>query len=146
MAKVHAFSAGLALLAMGTSLSAQSTLAPGPFQQRDNRVNVGIVVPLGNAGSAAEQAPRLEAWSEAGWQRDRAQVRLRTDLDQGQVQSPRLGIALARQPRLMLNGRELPAQDDRKGVSTLGWVGIGVAVVVVVGGVALYSYANREFD
>jgi hypothetical protein len=131
MAKVHAFSAGLALLAMGTSLSAQSTLAPGPFQQRDSRVNVGIVVPLGNAGSTAERAPRLEAWSDHRPQQSLPQANLRPDLDPSDARTTRIGVNFTGETRLMINGREAPNQSDRKGISTLGWVAIGVTVVVV---------------
>jgi hypothetical protein len=144
MAKVRAFSAGLALLAMGTSLSAQSTLAPGPFQQRDSRVNVGIVVPLGNAGSTAERAPRLEAWSDYRPQRSLPQASLRPDLDPSGARPMRIGVNFTGDTRLMINGREAPNQTDRKGVSALGWVAIGVGVAVIVFGVVVIDAFNKD--
>ena len=100
---------------------------------RDNRVQAGIVIPFGSAGSKAERAPRLEAWSDHGQPRDRSELRLRL-YDAMAVRQPvRIGVSLDSEQRVMLNGREVPKQDNRQNVSTLGWVGIGLVVVLVLG-------------
>jgi hypothetical protein len=143
MIGLHRVTAGMALLAMGATVSAQSTFVPGQAGRRDNRVQAGIVIPFGSAGTSAERAPRLEAWSQQGWQRESAELRMRADRDPGEAQPIRMGITLNQRPRMMLNGREVPGQDDRHGVSTLSWVGIGLGVAVIAFGFGLADAAKQ---
>jgi hypothetical protein len=142
MKRLHRIATGLALLSICTAGIAQSNLTPGQPGFRDNRIQAGIVIPFGNSGTAAERAPRVETWSEAGRQRGMPELRLQND--QGQTYGPpvRVGLALASEPRLMLNGREVPNQTDRRGVSTLGWIGIGLGVAVIGFGAFLINHVN----
>jgi hypothetical protein len=140
---LHNFAAAIALIVTGTSAVAQSTNTMSDTRMRESSARVGIVIPLGSGGSKAERAPRLEAWSDHRSQRDEFQLRLRDDRDV--AQPLRLGVTIGEQPRMIANGREVPGQQDRKNVSALGWVGIGVGVVVILGAVFFYE-ANRVMN
>ena len=131
MAALHRLATGLALLAIGTSAAAQTQIGGGPSDPRDSRVQIGVIVPLGSAGSKAERAPRVELWSDRRSQSERVRPRLRLDSSAPTVRPVRLGVTLQQHPQMTLNGREVPRQNDRQGVSALGWVGIGVGVVVL---------------
>ncbi|MFM6930740.1 MAG: hypothetical protein ACKOUT_00680 [Novosphingobium sp.] len=134
MFRLHRSATLLALLAMATPLSAQSTVAPGPSPRSDSRVKLGIVLPLGSSGTRAENAPRVEAWSE----RVRRTESAGNSLDTVRSASfSRLGVSLTRQPRLLVNGREIPQQPNQHNVSAVGWVAIGVGVVAATLGLAV---------
>lgn len=146
MRNLHTFATGLAFLAIGSGAAAQSAYSPAQRDFRSGSVNAGIVIPFGGSGSSAERAPRLEAWSEPGRSHQGPELSLRSDREGAYGLPTRLGVTLASNPRMMANGREIPGQDDRHGVSTLGWVGIGLGVVVIAAGAILIAYKNREFD
>ncbi|MFM5930114.1 MAG: hypothetical protein ACKOPQ_04310 [Novosphingobium sp.] len=130
----------LALLATANPLAAQSTVAPGPSPHSDSRVQVGIVLPLGQSGTRAENAPRLEAWSE----RTRRAGGTGTSLEPVRSASHhRLGMSLTGQPRLLVDGREIPQQSGQNNVSALGWAGIAVGVVAVGLGLGLLGVFGR---
>jgi hypothetical protein len=131
------------------------TLCAAPAQARplDNlaqsapavsRVQVGVTIPFGGGGSEAERAPRLELWGERGQPGEFREARLRTEPDAAYPQQQRLGISFNRQPRLMINGREMPRQDNRHGISALGWVGIGLGVAVIAFGVFALDAFNKD--
>lgn len=134
-------------------LSLSLLAAPASAQSFDNtvqaspagaRIQVGIVVPMGGGGTDAERAPRLEAWSDHRSQRSLPQASLGLDFDPPKAQPMRIGVNFTGDARLMLNGRELPEQERRKGISTLGWVGIGVGVAVIVFSVGALDAFNRD--
>lgn len=127
--------AALALAGVATPSAAQSFDNTGRDAPGDARVQAGIVIPFGGGGSPAERAPRLEAWSDHRAQRPLPQASLRPDFEPGAVRPVRIGINFSGETRMLVNGREMPGQDNRKGVSTVGWVAIGVAVVAVALGV-----------
>ena len=131
MAALHRFATGLALLAIGTSAAAQTQIGASPSGPRDARVQIGVIVPFGSAGSTAERAPRVEVWSDQREPAQRTTTPLRLDRDEPTVRRVRLGVTLQQHPQLTLNGREMPQQDSRHGVSALGWAGIGLGVVVL---------------
>lgn len=116
----------IALAAPAAAQSFNDTAQTGPAEVR---VQAGIVIPLGGGGTDAERAPRLEAWSDHRAQRPVPQASLRPDFEQGAVRPVRIGINFTGETRMLVNGREMPGQDNRKGVSTVGWVAIGVVVV-----------------
>ncbi|WP_309622280.1 hypothetical protein [Novosphingobium sp.] len=116
--------------------SFDNTVAPAPGEVR---IQAGIVIPLGTGGTAAERAPRIETWSDPRQQRALPQASLGQAYDQPRMRPVRIGVNFSGDPRLMLNGREMPGQSDKKGISTLGVVGIGVVVVVVIAVVAVSS-------
>ena len=119
---------------------AESTMFTAPGEVR---VQAGVVIPLGAGGSEAERAPRLEAWSDHRQQRDLPLASLGPSYDPAALRPIRIGVNFSGSPRLMLNGREMPGQDNRKGISTLAVVGIGVVALVVIGVVAA---SNTEVD
>ena len=55
----------------------------------------------------------------------------------------RAGFTLEQSPRFTTDGREMDAHDDRHGISTLGYVAIGVGAAVIVGGL-LFADAVRD--
>lgn len=142
MEKLHKFGFALALVASSSLANAQSNLASQMQGQHESRVRVGLVVPFGSAGNQAERAPRLEAWSEH-------QRHGNTDMSwmsgdrRGKAVPLRLGITLDGQSQMMLNGRELPQQSSKQGVSTVGWIAIGVGVAVLAFGVVLIDHVNN---
>ena len=131
--------------ALATSASAQS-IAPqsGPLSRPEGVVGVGLTVPFG--GARHKEAPRVELRlsrdsvnfdgsrqsSTVGWQPMEA----------------RIGIALAPDHKLTVNGKSVET-DRRQGVSTVGWVAIGVGVVAVAAGAWFYNAmeeASRHSD
>ena len=136
--------AALAVAAISTGAKAgpvDNLASSGP---RDARVQVGIVIPLGGGGTDAEQAPRIEAWSEQRAQRPLPQARLRFDQDPNSSRPVRLGINFGGNTRLMIDGREMRGQDKHHNISTLGWVGIGAGVAVIVFGVFALDAFNKD--
>lgn len=127
----------LTLLAMSTSAIAQSSNTLSDARTRDSRAQAGIVIPFGKSGTRAERAPRLEIWSEQAHRHNLANLPVRADRDSTQDLPVRIGIPLNSQPRMLRNGREIPGQSDRHGVSALGWVGIGIGVAALVVGAAV---------
>lgn len=131
--------------ALATSASAQS-IAPqsGPLSRPEGVVGVGLTVPFG--GVRHKEAPRVELRlsrdsvnfdgsrqsSTVGWQPMEA----------------RIGIALTPDHKLTVNGKSVET-DRRQGVSTVGWVAIGVGVVAVAAGAWFYNAmeeASRHSD
>lgn len=104
------------------------------------RVQAGIVIPLGGGGTEAERAPRLEAWSDRTAQRPLPQANLRGDFDPPGSQPVRIGVNFTGETRVMLNGREMPGQENRKGISALGVTGIVVGVLVLGAVVFVIEY------
>jgi hypothetical protein len=137
MHRFYRLASAMALIAMGTAATAQSTNTLSDSRMRGSRVQAGIVIPLGSTGSSAERAPRLEMWSERESLRDRAEVRLRTDGDGVYGPPNRLGVTLASNPRMMVNGQQVPGQADRRNISALGVVGIVAGVAVILVGAAV---------
>lgn len=131
----------IALLALLLSdvAHSQSFANIGPGQQ-EARVSIGVTMPFGGAPAHRDaqrhDGPRLELmltrdyvgatgerWSTRSLRHHPNQVRLGVTLDDGH--------------RLMLNGRALPPADQRLGLSTGAAIGIGVAVVLVAGVIAV---------
>lgn len=139
MAKLPNLAASLAFLALAAPLAAQSTVAPGPAGGLDSRIKMGIVVPMGKAGTRAEQTPRFEAWGERARARDASFPPLRLDSGKVAVKPMSFGVTLDSQPMMILNGREVPGLGGRRHVSALGWVGISVGVVAIAVGAAAFG-------
>jgi hypothetical protein len=140
MLRFHRSVTLLALLALAAPLSAQSTVLPGPSTQSANRVKVGLVLPLGNSGTHAENAPRFEAWSEHARRTEAAGNSL------GSIRSTssnRLGVSLAGQPQMLVNGREVPRQSGQHNVSAVGWAAITVGVLAAGLGLGLLGVFGR---
>lgn len=121
-------------MAMTTAVVAEPVgFQDGAFSRPEAIVGVGLTIPFG--ATHKQDAPRVE-------------LRLARDVvnaDGSRLASnapdkmeARIGIALAPDHKLMLNGRSIE-QDRRQGVSTIGWVAIGVGVAVIAAGVATWE-------
>lgn len=144
MKSLIAMVAALGLAASATTNAQQFN--DTSYGARDMRVGVGITVPLGG-GEGQRQAPR----AELSIARDHMSVNgSRLSLRAGAPQPLRIGLSLEPQSRVMLNGRAVQGpSDDRRGTSTLGKVGIGVGVALLVAGAALfalYQYADLHSE
>ena len=132
---------GLGLSGLGLSGQALAQSADPLRTGTERRVSAGIAIPFGARGTA--ETPQLELRSTAirhdgsdwavfgrdGWlpRRDR---------------TARIGFTLERSPRFTIGGREMEANDERHGISTLGYVAIGVGAAVIVGGLLFADALN----
>lgn len=121
---------------MATSASAEPLAIQDSFNRTEGVVGVGLTIPIG--GGLAKAPPRVE-------------LRLTRDVVNfdGTRQSnamrhqmgTRIGFALAPGHGLLLNGE--PVEDlQKKGMSTLGWVAVGVGVTLIIGGVLVADAAR----
>ena len=138
MRKLTTMLAAVSLLASPAAAQQITTQGSG-LQRTEAVVAVGITIPFG--GTRRSDPPRLELrMSRDMVQADGSRLSDRSSNAVGTS----IGFALDRdaENRLWLNGRPLPQADQRHGVSTLGWVAIGVGVIVVGGGVLLADAAR----
>ncbi len=113
----------------------------------DRRVSLGVALPLGG-GTATSGKPQLELRAVAdhrtpqtadhrngaGW------------LPLAQPREARIGLTLTERPRLTVAGRELPEAERKHGISTVGWVAIGVGASLVIGGLLFVDALNDASD
>ena len=144
MGRLHNLIGAVIAAALATPAAAQNFDNGVQPRPPEARIQVGVVIPFGGGGTDAERAPRLEAWSDRPAQRQLPAATLGNDFDRPTVRPVRIGFNFSGPTRLMLNGREIPGQDNRKGISALGWVGIGVGVAVVVFGVVALDAFNKD--
>jgi hypothetical protein len=130
-------SGSVALGLMGAPVMAQGVnVQPSGLHRAEGVVAIGLTVPFG--GGQRSDPPRVELrMSRDLMQADGSRLSDR----RGEAIGTRIGIALDRdgEHRLWLNGRLVAQDDQRQGVSTLGWVAIGVGVAVVGGGLLLFD-------
>lgn len=134
-----------AALALPPSAIAQTFDPAGRPLGADRRVSVGVTLPLGgSAGSAGK--PQLELRAVADHRAIRTVAGDRDSVGwlprSAQPREARIGLTLAEQPRLTVDGRELPEAERKLGISTIGWVAIGVAAAAVVGGLLFVDALN----
>ena len=135
--------AALSLPAPALAQMLDSGGRPAGFERR---VSAGVTIPLG-ASRSASGTPRLELratgerFDPALDRRDRAVARLDTPRRES-----RIGLTLESRPQLIVDGRALPPDQDKLGLSTLGWVAIGVVTVAVVGGLLFIDALNDASD
>ena len=106
----------------------------------ERRVSAGIAIPFGPRGTA--ETPQLELRSTvrhdgsdlAAFGHDRWLPR--------RERTARVGFTLEQSPRFTIDGREMDARDDRHGISTLGYVAIGVGAAVIMGGLLFVDAVN----
>jgi hypothetical protein len=131
----------LAALALPAPALAQALDPAGRPAGFERRITAGVTIPLG-AGRGAAGTPQLEL--RAVGQRfdaaDRARVRPAT------MRETRIGLTLETQPRLTVGGQPVSTGQDKLGLSTLGWVAIGVVTVGVVGGLLFIDALNDASD
>jgi hypothetical protein len=111
----------------------------------ERRVTAGIAIPFGPRGRT--ETPQLQLRGSTISRGDTALTASERDRWQPRRErSTRIGFTLERSPQLTLDGREPGPNDDRRGLSTLGYVAIGVGVAAVVGGVLLLERINAASD
>ncbi|NJS13603.1 MAG: hypothetical protein HC788_02065 [Sphingopyxis sp.] len=124
---------------MTSPAAAQHMTTQGSGLQRAEAVvAVGITIPIG--GSKRSDPARVDLrMTRDTLQADGSRL---SDLT-GRPLRTSIGLALDRnmENHLLINGRPLPEKDQRLGISTVGWVAIGVGVLVV-GGAVLYQVAD----
>lgn len=110
----------------------------------EKKASVELVVPFGDQRANRDYKPRLQlsfdtrlpASYRANQQRVHSTERFR---------SSKIGFTLASNPEIYLNGRHFAATERRSNISTLGWVGIGAAVLIT-GGVLVLSDALNDSE
>ena len=122
----------LAALAVPTAAIAQpANIHSTSFERQEGVVGLGITLPFG--GQRKPEPPRVElriARDIVGSDGSRQSV-------SGRYQAEtRIGFQLAPGNRLTLNGRPVE-KDQRQGISTLGWVAIGIGAGLIIGGALL---------
>jgi hypothetical protein len=122
----------MAAVTLPISASAQNYQLGDPISRQERRAALGITIPFGKGGRESERKPRLELAFDHR-QHDANGLEIRDGVNQNTGNPIRLGLTLSKEPKMMMNGRELPKQNIRNNVSTAGWIAIGV---VAVGGLA----------
>ena len=108
----------------------------------ERRVSAGIAIPFGPRGTA--ETPQLELRSTTVRHDGSDLAALGRDGWLPRCQhTARVGFTLERSPGFTMNGREMNAGAERHGISTLGYVAIGVGAAVIVGGL-LFADAVRD--
>ncbi len=66
-------------------------------------------------------------------QRDANGLEVRDSFNRTTTKTMRLGFSLAGEPKMMMNGREMPEFGVRKNISTGVWIGLGVLTAAGIG-------------
>ena len=139
----------ICLFAASASLIAQSASAQSlrDWQlegQGETRASASITIPLGARRGSADSKPRLDFSFEAqalGVPQSVTPMRFEEDLDRARIQATTVSFTLEQNPRLLMNGQRvatfgptLHADEEGEdesggGISTLGWIGIGVGAL-----------------
>ena len=103
----------------------------------EKKASVELVIPFGAQRDNRDLKPRLQLSFDTrlheNYRANQHSVH-RTE----PFRSSKIGFTLASNPEIYLNGRHFAAADRRTNISTLGWVGIGAAVLVA--GVVVVGY------
>lgn len=137
MAKLLQF---LTIVALAGSSPASAQLLDSAARPLDGprRVSVGVTIPFGGPATTPAK-PQLELRAAADRGRDDARGIFPGPSDPiaWNRREARIGLTLESHPRLTVAGREVSAQDNGLGISTVGYVAIGVLAAAVVGGLLL---------
>lgn len=103
----------------------------------EQRASVELVIPFGGQRQISEHKPRLQLSFDTRLPQNyrTSQQSIRRD---ERFRSSKIGFTLASNPEIYLNDRHFAATERRSNISTLGWVGIGAAVLIT--GVVLVGY------
>jgi hypothetical protein len=126
----------VASISISSAAQAQSSGQIGIAQQ-EMRIGVGLTIPLGG-----RDAPATRPQVELSLTRDRVDYRggrRSQSVDYLDRQQLRIGRSLDADGAWSINGRPLPRDEsgERRGISTLGAVGIGIGVFLVAGAIAV---------
>lgn len=121
---------------MTTSASAEPLAIQDSFSRTEGVVGLGLTIPIG--GGRDKAPPRVElrlTRDVVNFDGTRQSAALQYQM------GTRIGFSLAPGHRLLLNGE--PVEDLRKnGMSTLGWVAVGVGATLIIGGVLVADAAR----
>ena len=137
---------GLIVMLVMVGVSGQA-LAQGADPLRtgtERRVTAGIAIAFGPRGTA--ETPQLELRSTVRHDGSDLAVFGRDGWLPRRERTARVGFTLEQSPRFTIDGREMDARDDRHGISTLGYVAIGVGAAVIVGGLLFADAVNDASD
>ena len=114
----------------------------------ERRVSLGLTIPIG--GNRAASPPQLELRASTVGQPSHRDLALRGQRVASALyrsdRDSRVGLTLERSPRLTLAGQALPASERKLGLSTIGWVAIGVGAAAIVGGLLFIDAVNDASD
>lgn len=119
--------------------SACNAGSPSPYAGvglAEQRVSAGLIIPLGGQRSNSSSKPRLQLSFDTRLPHNDEMDQLALNHPQ-RFRSSKIGFTLASNPEIYLNDRHFSAPDPRHSLSTLGWVGVGLAVTLVGGAVVL---------
>ncbi|MEQ1510857.1 MAG: hypothetical protein ABL909_10725 [Sphingopyxis sp.] len=128
------------LIAIAAALSlASPTIAQAQsfddhsYGRNESRIAIGVSVPFGQHRRDRDRdwAPRIDL------RLDRAQIDASGARHANGLGSLRLSRTMGREPAWLVNNRRIALVDERRGVSTLGIIGITVGAVLVVGVIAV---------
>lgn len=123
--------------ALATSALAEPLAYQNGLSRVDGVVGLGLTIPLG--GTRQKAPPRVELRLT----RDMVSIDGTRLSNHGiPLNETRIGVSLERDNRLLLNGRPIETA-RRNNVSTVGWIAIGVGVVLI-GGAVLLADAARD--
>lgn len=128
-------------LLIGAALTTSAMAEPLAYQNGLSRVDgvvgLGLTIPLG--GNRQKAPPRVELRLT----RDMVNIDGTRLSNRGiPLNETRIGVALQRDNRLLLNGRPIDTK-RRNNVSTVGWIAIG-AGIILIGGAVLLADAARD--
>ena len=149
MARISNIVLVAAAMALPASAMAQGLGPAGRPFENERRISVGLAIPLGGP-AAARTSPRLELRGSAVDQGNERSHGMPGDTVQrlfpNASRDARIGFTLEARPRLTVAGRELPESENKLGVSTFGWVAIGVAAAAIIGGLLFVDAVRDSSD
>ena len=135
------------LLAPTSACYAAPELPYADMIMPEKKASVELVIPFGGQRENRENRdykPRLQLSFDtrlpASYRANQQSVH-----STERFRSSKIGFTLASNPEIYLNGRHFAATERRSNISTLGWVGIGAAVLIT-GGVLVLSDALNDSD
>lgn len=136
--------AGLLLVAMpNTPLAAQSINPALNGHQNEARVSLALTMPLGHAADKRRTAPRVELIARST-RPDGILPIVARDEDR-RWQERRIGFTLDGSDTFTINGAPLTKTEHRDGISTVGWVAIGLGTLVVATVLVADDLRDQEF-
>lgn len=142
---IRSIMAALAVMAIPVHAHAMNGLTTNSVPAVGNKVSLGLVVPLGKGGKAHERKPRLELGFDHRAKPQSMQL-ISSEFKASDERTARIGISLSKQPQLLLNGREMQFADERKNISTIALIGIGLVAAAGVGVLVMWQMAEANSE
>ena len=133
----------MAATAISANAQAMDYNANTAYPAANNKVSLGLVIPIGRGGKSHERKPRLELGFDHRANRQSVEV-VGTELKSVNTQNARIGLSLSKDPHLMFNGREVPKAEGRYNLSTVAWIGIGLVAAAGIGVIVIWQQAEAN--